>query len=429
MRRWLFVPLCLFLPLFAAAQELLPPEQAYKFSAEAIDAQTVEVRFDIAKGYYLYKENFRFAADPATVKLGAAQLPLGEPKEDEFFGKVETYRKEVKFLLPITETGGATEFKLTVTSQGCADIGVCYPPTPMSTTLSLPSMGQPDKTPAPSAPSRAAGAGDESSQLAHLLRTASFWIVLTTFFGAGLLLALTPCVFPMIPILSGIIVGHGHTISRRHAFGLSLAYVLGMAVTYAVAGVAAGFSGTLLSSALQNPWVLGTFAAVFVALSLSMFGFYELQMPTVLQSRLSDSANQRPGGSAAGVALMGAVSAIIVGPCVAAPLAGALLYIAQSKDAVLGGAALFVMALGMGVPLLIVGVSARTLLPKAGPWMEAVKKFFGVLLLAVAIYIVSPAVPPVAAMLAWAALLIFSAMYLHALDPLPPNAHGWQRFW
>jgi thioredoxin:protein disulfide reductase len=200
-------------------------------------------------------------------------------------------------------------------------------------------------------------------------------------------------------------------------------------VTYAVAGVAAGFSGTLLSSALQNPWVLGAFAAVFVALSLSMFGFYELQMPAVLQSRLSDSTNQRPGGSVAGVALMGAVSAIIVGPCVAAPLAGALLYIAQSKDAILGGAALFVMALGMGVPLLIVGVSARTLLPKAGPWMEAVKKFFGVLLLAVAIYIVSPVVPTVAAMLAWAALLIFSAMFLHALDPLPANAHGWQRFW
>jgi thiol:disulfide interchange protein DsbD len=213
-----------------------------------------------------------------------------------------------------------------------------------------------------------------------------------------------------------------------HAFVLSLAYVLGMAVTYAVAGVAAGYSGNLLSSALQTPWVLGSFAALFVVLSLAMFGLYELQLPTALQSKLSDTSNKLHGGHLSGVFGMGALSAIIMGPCVAAPLAGALLYISQTHDAVLGGTALFVLALGMGVPLLIIGTSAGAILPKAGPWMEAVKRFFGVMMLAMAIWIISPVVPLSAQMLLWAALLIFSAIYLHALDPLPHTAHGLTKF-
>ena len=233
----------------------------------------------------------------------------------------------------------------------------------------------------------------------------------------------------MIPILSGIIAGQGHKISRGRGFALSLAYVLGMAVTYAAAGVAAGMTGTLLSAALQSPWVLGAFALVFVVLSFSMFGFYELQLPTSLQSKLSEESGHLQGGRGIGVFAMGALSALIVGPCVAAPLAGALLYIGQTGDAVLGGTALFVMALGMGVPLLIVGLSAGTLLPRAGAWMEAVKKGFGVLLLATAVWLVSPVIPAVVQMLAWAALLIIPAIYLHALDPLPSNARGWQRFW
>ena len=436
MKRLAFL-LCLLAPLLAAAQDLLEPEKAFKFSARALDGRTIEVRFDIADGYYLYKDKFRFAAEPAANKLGTAQFPPGKVKDDEFFGKVETFRHDLVIKLPMEPAPGATDFKLTVTAQGCADMGVCYPPIPQSTRIQLIGLstaaavsgidGASGEMPAPSA----AGPPpvEESSRLAFLMEHASFWLIVTTFFGAGLLLALTPCVFPMIPILSGIIVGHGHTITRTHAFVLSAAYVLGMAVTYALAGVAAGLSGTLLSSTLQNPWVLGAFSVVFVGLSLSMFGFYELQVPAFLQSRLSQTANQQKAGSVAGVTAMGAVSAVIVGPCVAAPLAGALLYIARTGNAVLGGTALFVMALGMGVPLLAVGVSARTFLPKAGPWMDAVKKFFGVLLLAVAIWMLSPAVPAVAAMLAWAALLIFSAMYLHALDPLPATAHGWQRFW
>jgi thiol:disulfide interchange protein DsbD len=270
--------------------------------------------------------------------------------------------------------------------------------------------------------------GDETSRISQLLKHASVWTILLFFFGSGVALAFTPCVFPMVPILSGIIVGHGHNITKPRAFILSSAYVLGMAVTYAAAGIAAGLSGTMLSAALQNAWVLGGFAIVFVALALSMFGLYELQLPTALQSKLSEESNRQEGGSLHGVVTMGALSAIIVGPCVAAPLAGALLYIAKTGDAVLGGIALFVMALGMGLPLIIVGTSARHLLPRSGPWMEAVKKFFGVLLLGVAIWLVAPVIPGVALMLAWAALLIFSAIYLRAIDPLPHNAHGWQRF-
>jgi thiol:disulfide interchange protein DsbD len=428
----LLLSLFLLLPCAASGQDLLEPEQAFKLAARALDATTVEVRFDIAEGYYLYRDKFKFAAEPA-VGFGTPGYPPGKMKKDDIFGDVETYRKNVAIRLPVAAANGASEFKLTVTSQGCADIGICYPPTPQSARIVLaglsPAASTADPLEAPAAAGTTAGGGDESSQLAGLMKSASFWVILTTFFGAGLLLALTPCVFPMIPILSGIIVGHGHAISKTHAFMLSLVYVFGMAVTYAAAGVAAGLSGTLLSAALQNPWVLGSFAAVFVVLSLSMFGFYELQMPAFMQSRLSDASNRQRGGSVAGVAVMGVLSAIIVGPCVAAPLAGALLYIAQTGDAMLGGTALFVMALGMGVPLLAVGVSARTFLPKAGPWMEAVKKFFGVMMLAVAIYLVSPVIPPLAAMLAWAALLILSAIYLHALDPLPPHAHGWQRFW
>jgi thiol:disulfide interchange protein DsbD len=253
-------------------------------------------------------------------------------------------------------------------------------------------------------------------------------LVLASFFGFGLLMAFTPCTFPMIPILSGIIVGHGHHISRGRAFALSLAYVLGMAVTYAAAGVAAGLSGTLLAAALQNAWVLSAFALMFVVLALSMFGFYELQLPTALQSRLSDTASHQSGGRFGGVISMGALSALIVGPCMAAPLAGALLYIAKTGNATLGGLALFAMALGMGVPLIVAGVAARHLLPRSGPWMDGVKKVFGVIMLAVALWMVTPVLPEMAAMLGWAALLLFSGIYLHALDPLPVTASGWQRF-
>jgi thioredoxin:protein disulfide reductase len=433
-----FLPLflaALISPLFAA-EEPLDPEQAYRYSVRAVDASTVEARWQIVDGYYMYRDKFRFSAEPATIKLGEPKFPPGKVKDDEFFGKVETYRKEVKILIPV-EAGGAESFTLKAVSQGCWDQGICYPPTPQKATVKLiaasAASAAPAATPVPAeapppAASASAGEGDESSRIAGLLKHGSFWVVIASFFGFGLLLSLTPCVFPMVPILSGIIVNHGHAVTHARAFWLSLAYVLGMAITYAAVGVAAGYSGTLLSAVLQNAWVLGAFALVFVVLSLSMFGFYELQLPSALQSRLSEKAN-RQGGSFGAIAVMGALSALIVGPCVAAPLAGALLYIAQTKDAVLGGAALFSMALGMGAPLILVGVFSRSLLPKAGPWMETVKKFFGVVMLATALWLVTPVIPTWLQMLGWAALLIVPAVFMHAIDPLPAHARAWNRLW
>ena len=425
MSRWLST-LFLLLAALAHGEEFLDPAVAFRPSARAIDGQTIELRFAIASGYYLYRDKFRFTAEPA--QLGAAALPAGKEKHDDTFGRVEVYYREVSIRLPVERnSSGPLPLTLQVTSQGCADAGICYPPQQQQLSLQLPDPA----ARVPASASQVPGA-DESGRIAHLFRNTGFWLLVGSFFGFGLLLSLTPCVFPMIPILSSIIVGSGRDgngVSHTRGFLLSLAYVLGMAVTYAAAGVAAGLTGTLLASALQNPWVLGSFAALFVALSLSMFGFYELQLPTFLQSRVSEEARQLRGGSLPGVAAMGALSAIIVGPCVAAPLAGALLYIGQTGDSLLGGVALFAMALGMGAPLLAVGLSAGTLLPKSGPWMEVIKKAFGVILLATAVWLVSPVIPVVAQMLAWALLLIVPASYLHALDPLPPHARGWQRFW
>ncbi|HRO34877.1 protein-disulfide reductase DsbD [Thauera sp.] len=444
----------LLLPAAARANPI-EPEKAFAMRAQALDAQTIEVVFEIAKDYYLYGDKFRFEAEPAGVGFGALEKPAGKKHKDDFFGEVETHRGELRILVPVQAPAGTTRFELFATSQGCWDGGICYPPTTQQVSIDL--AAPPKKasgfldsvlggrasagsgassTPAAlvataDGPASAANAvsSDETGDIARLLSGASVPIILLSFFGFGLLLAFTPCTFPMIPILSGIIVGQGNKVSHMRAFVLSLAYVLGMAATYALAGVAAGMTGTMLSAALQNAWVLSAFALVFVLLSLSMFGFYELQLPSALQSRLADTASHGKGGHLGGVTLMGVLSALIVGPCVAAPLAGALLYIAQTGDAVLGGWALFAMGLGMGAPLLAVGVASRSLLPKVGPWMEGVKKAFGVMLLAVALWMITPVIPALAMMLGWAALLLFSAIFLHAIDPLPAQAKGWQRFW
>ena len=424
--RLLFLVFAFFVSL-ASAEEFLDPAVAFKPSARAIDGQTIEIRFEIAKGYYLYRDKFRVTVEGDTVALGKPLIPKGKEKDDENFGKVEVFYKQVAMRVPVERnSSGPLPLVLNITSQGCADAGVCYPPQTQPVSILLP---DPTTTPVASQAAGSSADGDESGKIAESLKNAGFWAILAFFFVAGLGLSLTPCVFPMIPILSGIIAGQGHKISHGRGLALSLTYVLGMALTYAAAGVAAGLSGTLLATALQNVWVLGAFALVFVVLSFSMFGFYELQLPTALQSKLSEESGHLQGGRGIGVFLMGALSALIVGPCVAAPLAGALLYIGQTGDAVLGGTALFVMALGMGVPLIAVGVAGGSLLPKTGPWMEGVKKAFGVLLLATAVWLVAPVVPPVLSMLAWAALLIIPAIFLHALDPLPPHARGWQRFW
>jgi thiol:disulfide interchange protein DsbD len=416
----------------AAAPELLEPDRAFRLAARLAASDAIEVRYLIAPGYYMYRDKFRFTLDGGGATLREPELPRGAMKRDEFFGEVETLRDAVTIRVPLdSASAGTPALRLLATSQGCADVGVCYLPQEQVVDLRLAAVGGAfvDALPSAAGAAQAAPAravADDGAVAA--LFEGGFWWLVASFFGFGLLLAFTPCVLPMVPILSGIIVGHGHRMTRAHALMLSAAYVLGMALTYAIAGVAAGLSGAMLAAALQNPWVVGGFSALFVVLALSMFGFYELQFPVALQSRLAELTNRLPGGQFAGVFSMGILSALIVGPCVAAPLAGALLYISQSRDVLMGGSALFAMALGMGVPLLAVGASAGALVPRAGPWMEAVKRFFGVVMLAMAIYLVTPFTPVVLQMLAWATLLMMSGVYLRALDPLPAGAHGFERF-
>ena len=411
--------------------DFLAPDEAFGLDVIARDAHTLQANFSVTPSYYLYRDKITFSSKDSAIRVTAVNLPKGEIKHDPNFGDTEVFHQSFQALVTLDRSNDVVnDVTLNAVYQGCSEEGLCYPPITKVLHVNLPSaatgqLAPPMLTEAAPPPSQAPMS--EGSQIARLFKGGNFWLIVSFFFGAGLLLALTPCVFPMIPILSGIIVGRGHKITHMHAFILSLAYVLGMAITYAAAGVAAGYSGNLISNALQTPWVLGSFAALFVLLSLSMFGLYELQLPTALQSKLSETSNRLHGGHLGGVFVMGALSAIIMGPCVAAPLAGALLYIGQTHDAVLGGVALFVMALGMGAPLLLIGTSAGVLLPKAGAWMESVKQFFGVMLVALAIWIIQPLLPISVQMLLWAALLIFSAIYLKALDALPHNSSGWHK--
>ena len=468
MRLLLLIMLCLLAPLSGAEGFLdrlpslggskqptfLQPDQAFGLDIAVRDARTLVASFRVTPEYYLYRDKVTFNTADLGIKIINVSLPKGDLKHDPNLGDMEVYHQPFQALITLERRKNAAQsITLDASYQGCSEKGLCYPPIKKSINLALPAAPatppanankfSPEAavtvTPLPPAipqaqadsplPPAAGNIQNDNSQIAKLFKQGSFWLIVSFFFGAGLLLAFTPCMFPMVPILSGIIVGRGHKITHMHGFILSLAYVMGMALTYAAVGVAAGLSGSLLSNALQTPWVLGSFAGVFVLLSLSMFGFYELQLPTALQSRLSDTSNKLHGGHLSGVFVMGVLSAIIVGPCVAAPLAGALLYIGQTHDAFLGGAALFSMALGMGVPLLLIGASAGTLLPKAGAWMESVKRLFGVLLLAVAIWLISSLIPVSVQMLLWAVLLILSAVYLHALDALQHTASYWHKLW
>ena len=385
-----------------ADEDFLNPELAFRFSAVMQDGATVAVTYQIADGYYMYRERFLFSAAGAT--LGAAQIPPGKVKFDETFQKnVETYRHAVTILIPVQAAG---PFTLVAGSQGCSDKGLCYAPQEARAKLVAGAGAGAGVGTAAAAPLSEMG-GIEAA-----LKGGKLLVILPLFMLLGLGLAFTPCVLPMVPILSFIIVGEGSQVRRSRGLLLSLTYALGMALVYTALGVAAGLAGEGLAAALQNPWVLGAFALLLAGLSLSMFGFYNLQVPAALQSKLTAVSNRQSSGKLAGVFVMGAISALIVGPCVAAPLAGALLYISQTRDVVIGGGALFAMAVGMSVPLLLVGVSAGALLPRAGAWMDAVKRFFGVLLLAMAWWLVSPVLPAALQMLGWAALGIGYGMYL-----------------
>lgn len=414
--------------------EVLEPDQAFRFDSEVVDGNTLLARWVIAPAHYLYKDKFTFALSGADgVTLGQAELPAGEEKDDEFFGRIEVYHDLVEVRLPLQRSNlEPTSLTLDVGYQGCAEIGICYPPQKKSLELQLPA-GQSGAT-SGSAPAATQGAAadapqSEQDQLAAALAGGNTAWTIMLFFVAGLLLAFTPCVFPMIPILSSIIVGQGEGITTRRAFTLSVVYVLAMALTYTVAGVIAGLFGANLQAAFQSPWILISFSAVFVALSLSMFGFYELQLPSSLQGKLTEVSNKQQGGTLTGVAVMGLLSALIVGPCVAPPLMGALIYIGQTGDPFLGGAALFALSMGMGAPLVAIGTAGGKYLPRAGGWMDAVKAVFGVLLLAVAIWMLERILPAAVTMALWALLLIISAVYMGAIDAIKEGASGWHKLW
>ncbi len=410
----------------------LEVDKAFAYSADVADGNTIVARWKIADGYYLYREKFSFEIQDASgVSIGTVNFPQGQTKVDESFGKMEVYHDGVELRVPLVRTV-MTPMNISFVAhyQGCAEKGFCYPPQDRVLPMALPTAtSQPNSGAQLSASSGPQGPISEQDQIAASLATGNkLWVILS-FFGFGLLLAFTPCVFPMIPILSSIIVGQGEGLSTRRAFALSLIYVLAMAVTYTVAGVIAGTFGANVQAAFQNPWILGSFATVFVLLSLSMFGFYELQMPSFIQSKLTEISNKQKGGTLIGVGIMGFLSALIVGPCVAAPLAGALIYIGQTGDAVLGGVALFALSMGMGAPLLAIGTSAGKILPRAGSWMDTIKAVFGVLLLAVAIWMIERVIPAQVALLLWAVLLIISSIYMGALEPHGIDATGWKKLW
>lgn len=435
--------------------ELLPPELAYLPQVMSSDPGEITVRWQIEPGYYLYRDKLSFALiDAGETQVVSARIDEGIDQFDEFFGTVKIFRESASAALSLspavdTDTGQAT---LEISYQGCADIGVCFPPS----TYQLPVMfnqtagaqailpdgpvvgnitsGNDSSGTGASTTTQTQGesisndAQSEQDRLFTLLGSNSLWLNAATFFGLGLLLAFTPCVLPMIPILSSLIVGQGGSMNTGRAFQLSLVYVLVMATTYAAVGIAVGLSGYNVQAFLQNPWVLSAIAMLFVALSLSMFGFYELQLPLSLQTRLTQWSNRQNSGQFGGVAAMGFISTLIVGPCVTAPLAGALIYIAKTGDALIGGVALFALGLGMGAPLLLIGTSAGSLVPKAGAWMNASKHVFGLLMLGMAIYMISRFLPTSITMSLYGVLAVMSGVYLGATDTLDRNSTGWHRF-
>lgn len=428
-----------------AEAEFLEPEKAFVFSAQMTSPDTLELRYRVAPGYYMYRERFAIAISPAdATTLGDAIYPKGEVKYDPTFEKdMEVFHKDVAIRVPVGT--GTQPFALTLTGQGCADAGLCYPPmdsvvklTPVAGGYAVAGagpgigLGAASSTTSSSAASGGlsalVNAGD--TRLADALGGLGWVKTAGVFLLLGLLLAFTPCVLPMIPILSSIVLGGAaqDRPTRGRGLGLAATYVLGMSVVYTALGVAAGLSGAGLAAWLQTPWILTLFAILLAVLALAMFDVFTFQMPSGIQARLAERSSRVPGGRYTGALVMGALSALIVGPCVAAPLAGALLYISQTGDVILGGSALFAMAWGMGVPLLIVGASSSALLPKAGPWMDGVKRLFGMLLLATAWWMLIPVVPTWVQMTGWAFLAIVSAVMLRAFDALPQGAGAARMF-
>ena len=392
---------------------ILAPDQAFRVSVTPLGPEVVRFSWAIEEGYYLYRDKFSITSLEAGLRVdnAAMQVPRGKVKQDESFGRVEVNTGQIAIEAPLLHArAGISEALFQVGYQGCKEGSVCYPPQQKQLSVNLGEVAAATLQPV------SQGRLSVQDRITARLKQGSFILNVLAFLVFGMLLSLTPCVFPMIPILSGIIVGQPGAVTARRGFMLSLCYVLAMALTYALLGVLAGSFQVNLQAASQNAWVIGAFSLVFVLLALSMFGFYELRMPAAVQTRLSTLSASPGNNGLYSSALMGAVSALIVGPCVAPPLAGALLYISQTGDALLGGAALFAMGLGFGVPLLVIGASAGSVLPRVGAWMEKVKQGFGVIMLGVAIWLLERVIPGNIAMLLWALLIILAALLLGALD-------------
>ncbi len=409
-----FLGLCsLLVGNACAADDFLDPEKAFRFSARMAGQNEIEISYVVAPGYYLYRDRFAFAVEGATA--GEARIPPGKVKFDENFQKhVETLRGELRIALPLTAVSGP--FTLRSTAQGCADAGLCYPPQTSSLRLDPSAGAGAQATPTPVA-AGATGSGGlaawrDGSIVDQTLQGGRFWPVVGVFLVIGMLLSLTPCVLPMLPIMSSLIVGTEQRPSRLRGLVLAASYSLGMALVYTALGVMAGLAGEGFAAALQTPWAIGAFALLLAVFSLSMFDVYELRLPARFTTQVSTHCNRMPAGQLAGVFMMGGLSALIVSPCVTAPLAGALLFISQSRDLVLGGGALFAMATGMSVPLLVLGVSSGRWLPRSGPWMYAVKRLFGTLMLGVAIWLAQPILPAGVVLALWGVLLLLAGLLL-----------------
>jgi thiol:disulfide interchange protein DsbD len=427
-----------------AGEEGIPhSDNAFMLTAALIAIDRIDTNITIMSTAYLYKDKIDInLVDGDGHSIGPLIKPAGENKSEEFFGLTEVYHDRLPLSIPISSATNASQsYTLAYSYQGCIEDRICYPPitkylTVNSNTGTVAISDQPPQTVQPEintssalVTSQVASQSEQDQYAQLLLQDKSLLLIIGLFFLAGIGLTFTPCVFPMIPILSSIIAGQGEKVSTRSAFNLSLVYVLAMAVTYALVGAIVGYYGAEYNIQIwfQDPIILTIFATIFVLLALSMFGFYDLQMPNVIQSRLTAFSNKQKGGSLAGAGVMGLFSAIIVGPCITAPLVGALLFISQTQNWQLGGLALFALGIGMGTPLLLIGTSAGKILPHAGGWMDTVKSVFGIVMLAMAIWLLERVLPTAATMALIAILSITSAIYMGALETLPQPASGWRK--
>jgi len=439
--KYIMTLLLLTFSLFAKT-EFLMPDEAFMPSAKVINGSQVEATLKLGDKIYIYQKQFGFSIKgDSPLKVSETDINIVAVDHDEEM----VYLEDIQTVISFSKSASAADketITLVMKYQGCSEAGLCYEPSTKEFTLEIDT--------APLATSSSAkpvlneldkdinlvegGGADtsdefgitETDEIVEALKGGSVWSILAIFFGIGVVLSLTPCIFPMIPILSSIIVSQGEDISAKRGFMLSLVYVVSMAFAYSIAGVLAGVFGENLQVLLQNQWAIGGFALVFIALALSMFGFFEIGLPASLQSKLSsasDSASAK--GGFVGVAVMGFLSALIVGPCVAPGLAGALIYIGQTGNALLGGAALFIMSIGMGLPLLLIGAGAGKFMPRPGGWMDTLTHVFGAVMLAIAIWMLSRILPDTVTMVLWAIFFMFSAVYMGALEPLEAGKRGW----